>query len=78
MGIKEKHLPKGEVLTETLAQRLPTDKDIIPIIFDVDVFKKVSYETNIDEMWIDFQDLRKFKNSIFESSFTEKAKRSFK
>lgn len=75
--IPDKDLNATAVLTETLAQRFPTDKDIIPIVYDIDVYKKVSYEENIEDMWIDFDDLRKLKNTIFENSFTDKAKKMF-
>ena len=50
---------------------------ILPIIFDVDVFKITNYAGTSEEIWNDFDQLRVFKNEIFFNSITDKAKELF-
>ncbi|MEE4357485.1 MAG: TIGR04255 family protein [Desulfococcaceae bacterium] len=63
------------VVTQTIE---PHQDDTLPFIFDIDVFKEKDYTTNTDQIWIDFKDLKKFKNDIFFKSITDKTKELFK
>lgn len=74
-------IPKPEigataVINEVMEQ--VTKQQTLPIIFDIDVFKIVSYINNYDELWKEFDQLRIFKNDIFFNSMTDKAKDLFK
>ena len=64
------------VINEVMEQ--VTVQQTLPIIFDIDVFKIVNYNINYDELWKEFDQLRIFKNDIFISSMTDKAKELFK
>jgi len=59
------------IITETI--ETPT-KEIIPFILDIDVFKEIHNDFNID----DFKYLRLIKNSIFEDFITDKTRNLFK
>ncbi|MFZ4441603.1 MAG: TIGR04255 family protein [Syntrophales bacterium] len=50
---------------------------ILPIIFDIDVFKITNHAVTSEEIWHDFDQLRVFKNEIFFNSITDKAKGLF-
>ena len=50
----------------------------VPLIFDIDVFKEAIYVDNKEEIWDDFEKLRKFKNDIFFKSITKKTEELFK
>lgn len=63
------------IINEVMDQM--TVPQILPIIFDIDVFKLVNYNEH-NEMWKDFDQLRIFKNDIFFESMTDKAKGLFK
>jgi uncharacterized protein (TIGR04255 family) len=55
----------------------PLDTQMLPIIFDIDVFKITNHPGNSEEIWHDFDQLRIFKNEIFFNSITDKAKELF-
>ena len=55
----------------------PSNAKILPIIFDIDVFKITNYPGNSEKIWDDFAQLRVFKNEIFFNSITDKAKELF-
>lgn len=61
-----------------LAVDNPILPEKLPLIFDVDVMRKASYVDNLDGIWGDFENLRKFKNEIFFRSLTERAKELFR
>jgi uncharacterized protein (TIGR04255 family) len=50
---------------------------MLPIIFDIDVFKITNHPGNSEDIWHDFDQLRVFKNEIFFNSITDKAKELF-
>jgi uncharacterized protein (TIGR04255 family) len=54
------------------------DGKTIPFIFDIDVFKEVSLKPDDSKIWDVLESQRNFKNEIFISSLTEKAKELFK
>jgi len=64
------------VISQTIEPITPNQR--VPLIFDIDVFKDAVYVDNKDEIWLDFENLRKFKNDIFFNSTTDRAKELFK
>lgn len=56
----------------------PTGTQQLPIIFDIDVFKMVTYTEENDIIWNEYEQLRTFKNDIFFDSITDKTKELFK
>jgi len=71
--LPEPSLKATAIITETMEQP-PIAGEILPLIIDIDAFSDASYEVNADEVWIAFEELRKFKNKIFFGSITEKMK----
>lgn len=63
------------VITQTMEPA--TEKNLLPLILDIDVFKETIY-TDEKTMWDDLEKLRVFKNDIFFDSVTDKAKELFK
>lgn len=55
-----------------------TPKQELPLIFDIDVSKVVSYKGDNINMWEDFESLRAFKNEFFFKSITKKTEELFK
>ncbi len=55
-----------------------TNGQKLPLIFDIDVFREVSFADNKAEIWSIFDQLRQFKNDIFFNSITEKTGELFK
>jgi len=51
---------------------------ILPIIFDIDVFKMVDFNPENEEIWETMKLLRDFKNDIFLKSLTKKTKDMFR
>ena len=62
--------------TETMENLTPSQ--LLPLIFDIDVFQEMQSETNACTTWDNFEKLREFKNEIFFNSLTDKAKELFK
>jgi len=56
----------------------PTKPQKLSLIFDIDVFRQVEYNKNMNEIWNDFDKLRNFKNDIFFNSITDKTKELFR
>jgi uncharacterized protein (TIGR04255 family) len=74
-------LPNNDIgATATIVQTMekPTPEDKLPLIFDIDVWRLAKYTDNTATMWDEFEKLRDFKNNIFFSSITDKAKELFK
>jgi len=55
----------------------PLGRQLLPIIFDIDVFKITNHAGTSEEIWYDFDQLRIFKNEIFFNSITDKSKELF-
>lgn len=55
-----------------------TDGQGICLIFDIDAFQIVDIVNDDDAMWKSFNELRIFKNNLFDKSFTPKAKELFR
>lgn len=65
-------------LTEAIEQE-DTVKNVLPLIFDIDVVKNVDLEvSNMDAVVDIMNKLREFKNKLFLESFTDKTKDLFK
>lgn len=74
-------LPNNDIgATATIVQTMekPTPEDKLPLILDIDVWRLAKYTDNTATMWDEFEKLRDFKNNIFFSSITDKAKELFK
>lgn len=64
------------ILTETV-DATADDPSTYPLIFDIDVFRTGSFQSDGDDIWEIFEQLRELKNEIFTRSFTDKAKELF-
>lgn len=51
---------------------------LLPIIFDIDVFRNIKLDPQGDQIWEILEELREFKNDIFFNSITDKAKELFR
>jgi hypothetical protein len=51
--------------------------EVLPLILDMDVIRNVALSPTQPELWVIFEELRKFKNEIFLRSLTEKTKGLF-
>ena len=51
--------------------------DLLPLIFDIDVFKMEMFEPHSEALWKAFGALRDFKNQIFYGSITDKTRELF-
>lgn len=74
--IPKSEIPAMAVIIQTIEN--VTDKNRLPVIFDIDVIRENEYPVNSPEVWIDFEKLHDFKNEIFFSSITEKTKELFR
>jgi uncharacterized protein (TIGR04255 family) len=63
------------LITQTMEK--PTENQRLPLILDIDVFSKIDFINSDEEMWKEFEKLRKFKNDVFFNSITEKTKELF-
>jgi len=74
--IPHSEIPAMAVIIQTIEN--VTDKNRLPLIFDIDVLRENEYPVDSPEVWIDFEKLHDFKNEIFFSSITEKTKELFR
>jgi len=51
---------------------------VLPLIFDIDVFRETALDPSTETMWESFESLRDLKNQIFLNSLTDKAKELFR
>ena len=63
------------IVTQTMED---SQEQVLPLIFDVDVFREGAFAANGAEMWEVVEQLREYKNEIFFNSITEKTKELFK
>jgi uncharacterized protein (TIGR04255 family) len=65
------------IVTETVdvPQNLSS---VLPLIFDIDVFREAVFDLNSAEVWDTFEQLRELKNDIFFQSITERTKELFR
>jgi uncharacterized protein (TIGR04255 family) len=74
--IPNPEIPAAAIIIQTIEN--VTDKNRLPLIFDIDVLRENEYPADSPEMWTDFEKLHDFKNEIFFSSITEKTKELFR
>jgi len=67
----------NSVITQTF-KPIKSGAEVLPLIFDIDVYRVGRWDSNADEVWDIFNQLREFKNQIFLNSTTDKAKELFK
>jgi uncharacterized protein (TIGR04255 family) len=65
------------IVTETIDQAAQHPESI-PLIFDIDVFRKVDLDPSDPQIWAGLDELRAYKNTIFFRSLTEKTLELFK
>jgi uncharacterized protein (TIGR04255 family) len=65
------------VITETL-QRPVDEGKRLPFIFDIEVVRRATFEANNPDIWSTFEDMRAYKNEIFFTSVTDRAKELFR
>lgn len=63
------------VITQTIASKMDS-KDAIPIILDLDIYRKV--DVSNDSLWSEIEKFRPTKNDVFEACITDKARELFK
>lgn len=66
-------------VSANIVQAMPVSSkpDRIGILLDIDVFKKKESGFNNEDMWSEFEELRRLKNRIFFNSITEETARLF-
>lgn len=74
--IHEPEIDASAIITQAMEQIV--NPKILPIILDIDVFRQKSEGISEEEAWNTFEQLRHFKNKIFDKSITQKAKELFK
>lgn len=52
-------------------------RSILPFILDIDVFQELNIENSIDNLKLNFSEIRKIKNEIFENYITDKTRQLF-
>jgi uncharacterized protein (TIGR04255 family) len=63
--------PSGATAIVTERSEPPTsDKEIVPVIFDIDVFREVDVSPTADAIWTILDELRAYKNLIFFKTLT--------
>ncbi|MCK9581518.1 MAG: TIGR04255 family protein [Methanoregula sp.] len=64
------------IITETIGKINPTQtkENILPLIFDIDVFRTDNLDLDPPKLYKIFDELREFKNCIFINSITENVK----
>ena len=73
--VPEKPIESFAMVTQAF-ERVINNK--VPIILDIDVFKKKEYDVSKKDAWEDIDKLRDFKNRIFFEFITEKTKELYK
>lgn len=64
------------IMTLTIEQI--KDAKVLPLIFDIDVFREAVFDSQNNEIWNTMEKLREYKNTIFFKSVTEKTKELFR
>ena len=53
-------------------------KNMIPLIFDIDVFRDKEIACDADDLWAQFEMLREVKNRVFFESITDRMQELFR
>lgn len=64
------------IVIETIEQMKPDIKKL-PLVFDLDVFKSVLIAPDTEKIWAILNQLREYKNQIFDKSLTDKTRGLF-
>lgn len=64
------------IITQTI-EPVVHGSNMLPLIFDIDVFFDSDFTPASKDIWDKFEELRKFKNVCFKRSITDKAKELF-
>lgn len=64
------------IITETI--EAPSDKDRLPFIFDIDIVRQSTFEPSSAAVWETLEQMRDYKNEIFFSSVTDRARELFR
>lgn len=62
------------IITETME---PIENGILPLIFDIDVYRQAAFSSESDEIWNVLASLRDLKDAIFFKSITPKCEKLF-
>lgn len=65
------------IITET-TEPVEPGVTVLPLIFDIDVFREARYDASDERIWETLENLRDLKNEIFHGAMTERAKALFK
>lgn len=65
------------IVTETMEPPVEEGKRL-PLIFDIDVVRSVTFEAASPAIWETFEQMREYKNEIFFASVTDRAKEMFR
>lgn len=68
--------PDGRIratLTQAMSPTLPTERDVVPVVLDIDVFEIGPITADLDYLRTRFAALRNYKNRLFFASITEDA-----
>jgi len=76
LEIPNADIQANSVITQTF-KPLKLEATVLPLIFDIDVYRVGKWEPNSEEVWDVMNQLREFKNQIFLNSTTDKAKELF-
>ncbi len=77
LAIPNEEIGATAIVIETI-EAIKPDTNKLPLIFDLDVFKGVSMPPDTDKIWAILNQLREYKNQIFDKSLTDKTKELFK
>lgn len=74
--IPHPEMPMTAVVTSTM-QPVIEARQMLPLIFDIDVFQQVDIAPDDESVWTELEQIRQYRNDIFFGSMTEKAMRLF-
>jgi len=66
---------RNAIITDTIE---PIEKSVLPFILDIDVFQELNVENSTESLMLNFSEIRKIKNEIFEGCITDKTRNLFK
>lgn len=75
--IPNAEIQANAIITETM-EKIDEKSRFLPFIFDIDISRGIILKPDSMDIWKIMDDLRHFKNQIFVSSLTNKAKELFK
>ena len=73
--VPEESIKSFAIITQSFKS---VERDKVPVILDIDVFKQMRFEVDKKEAWDFLEKLHEFKNKVFFKSITEKTKELYK